>query len=649
MKIWTPNLLDVMPESLLRDPKLRASAEALSVELAKLSAATREVLHIPRLDELSGKILDHLNEQVHTDFYEPLFLSDEQKRSLIRNSIAWHRIKGTPAAVEEVVNRMFDNARVVEWFDYGGEPYHFKLETNEFRAEPEEIATLLRMINVAKNVRSVLDDITIDYSDTLLKEPIPVHVGIAQNILGQVKIAPTRPDDLLVARPKIGSAIGVMGGVDVRPNLPTKFLARLKIGNTVFLTGEIKIGSETKPRVEPDYRFNFATVARPKIGTAQSLDGLITIRPHLPKIFPVRMTFATTETLDGEVVINPHVPKKFSTRQKFGSAITLGGEIVVGSETKPHVTPEKVLSIATVARPKIGTVEILEGTATIEPHVPKNFVARPAIGSALFLCGEIVIGSETKPHTQPTHDVSILARASTKVPEVEILSGEVSLNPDLPIKFSTRTKFGAAEILEGGVVIRPGLPTETIAQLKTSATIVISGEIIIKPARNSLPPDVADFINGDWLRIYFDFPTGRDHPVLLQNPRGDLLVADIKDVGDFADANNLFSNSRAEDTIGIHRAELIRGFNLTLAKDSATLPTADSLRLFFDFPTGNKRRILLHNIRGGITAGELRRLGEGHLLKNAYNQATSGVTHAALIKNFDVNESTITQRVKFKE
>ena len=77
-KISEVTLLDVLPESILQDPKLNAAAEALDAQIRAVTLATREVLHLPRLDELSGNVLDFLAEQFHLDFYEPLYLTEDE-------------------------------------------------------------------------------------------------------------------------------------------------------------------------------------------------------------------------------------------------------------------------------------------------------------------------------------------------------------------------------------------------------------------------------------------------------------------------------------------------------------------------------------------------------------------------------------------
>lgn len=183
-------LTKILPESILQDPKMYASAVALDQQLIKTFGDVRNVLHIPRLDELSGTILDLLNWQYHTDFYEPLHLSDEIKRDLIRQSVGWHRIKGTTAAVEWLCEAAFREAEVQEWFDYGGEPYHFRITTKGFATTPDGFATYKRLINSAKSVRSHLDSISVDYSP---EKPLTINVGIARFRAGSLRLYRDKP------------------------------------------------------------------------------------------------------------------------------------------------------------------------------------------------------------------------------------------------------------------------------------------------------------------------------------------------------------------------------------------------------------------------------------------------------------------------
>ena len=153
------SLLDILPDSILQDEQVAAAAKALDTELQKVTAATIEALHLPRLDELPETVLDLLAWQWHVDFYEPLGMDVETKRKLIKQSIAWHRMKGTPAAVEAVVSAAFDTSTVQEWFEYGGQPYYFKVVTEDVTTEKEKLDGMRRAIASVKNARSWLESI----------------------------------------------------------------------------------------------------------------------------------------------------------------------------------------------------------------------------------------------------------------------------------------------------------------------------------------------------------------------------------------------------------------------------------------------------------------------------------------------------------
>ena len=153
------SLLDILPPNFLADKQIDAAARALDTELQKVTAATKEALLLPRLDELPEAVIDLLAWQWHVDFYEPIGMDIETKRRLIKNSIAWHRIKGTPAAVEQVVSTVFDTSHVQEWFEYGGKPYHFKVVTEDVTTDKDVLERMRCAINTAKNARSWLETI----------------------------------------------------------------------------------------------------------------------------------------------------------------------------------------------------------------------------------------------------------------------------------------------------------------------------------------------------------------------------------------------------------------------------------------------------------------------------------------------------------
>lgn len=152
-------LSEIMPQNLLEDKTVADCCKAIDTELTKVSKLCSEVLLISRIDELSEDVIDLLAWQWHVDFYDKS-LDIEVKRNLLRKSIDWHRHKGTLYAVKEVVAAVFDKAEIQEYWQYGGQPYHFKIASIESGIPAgDELNKLIKCINSVKNVRSWLDDV----------------------------------------------------------------------------------------------------------------------------------------------------------------------------------------------------------------------------------------------------------------------------------------------------------------------------------------------------------------------------------------------------------------------------------------------------------------------------------------------------------
>lgn len=158
-ELQSTSLLDILPQNLLADAQIYAAARALDDELQKVTAATRDALILPRIDELSEEVVDLLAWQWSVDFYDEL-KSLAEKRNAVKQSIAMHRIKGTRRAVELALHIVYTSGEVSEWFEYGGQPYYFRVRF----IEPENIRTedvdrVIRIINAVKNMRSWLESI----------------------------------------------------------------------------------------------------------------------------------------------------------------------------------------------------------------------------------------------------------------------------------------------------------------------------------------------------------------------------------------------------------------------------------------------------------------------------------------------------------
>lgn len=159
--IYDVNWPAIVPPSIAGDEQVKAITEAITPQIQEVSNAIKECIILARLDEQPEAVVDLLAWQYHVDFYSG-DLPIEQKRDLVRTSIDAHMHKGTPYAVEQVVKAILGEAEVQEWFDYGGEPYHFRVvKIGGQMVDADMYTNLKSAINKVKNTRSWLEGVSL--------------------------------------------------------------------------------------------------------------------------------------------------------------------------------------------------------------------------------------------------------------------------------------------------------------------------------------------------------------------------------------------------------------------------------------------------------------------------------------------------------
>ncbi|WP_302177268.1 phage tail protein [Megamonas funiformis] len=148
-----------VPFNIAKDKNIKDLSCVIDNIAIDIKQKTEMVLLLPKLKELPDSILNELAYQFHVDFYREYFDHDT-KVKLIESSIATHKIKGTPYAVEKVCTDIFKSAKVIENWEYGGEAYHFKVSfIKEAVTDVSKIDSLMEAISSTKNVRSWCDEI----------------------------------------------------------------------------------------------------------------------------------------------------------------------------------------------------------------------------------------------------------------------------------------------------------------------------------------------------------------------------------------------------------------------------------------------------------------------------------------------------------
>lgn len=128
------NMMQQFPIALQKDPKTVALGQAIAKVMESRQDEIDSLRIYTRIDELPEWLLDILARDFAVDWYDRSYTLEE-KRKTIKDSFYVHRHRGTKAAVERAISAIYPNPKVLEWFEYGGDPYHFKLRiTVDFAA-----------------------------------------------------------------------------------------------------------------------------------------------------------------------------------------------------------------------------------------------------------------------------------------------------------------------------------------------------------------------------------------------------------------------------------------------------------------------------------------------------------------------------------
>lgn len=181
IKLQDSNIIDILPEAFTSDPKNIALGYALQGAMRRLLECSRTTSVYAAIDVADDDVLDMLAAELDTQYYDVL-LDVEAKRKLVKNTLIWYGKAGTPAAVEELITSVFGEGRVEEWFDYGGEPFYFKVYTNATFTE-DMISKFDNMLEKVKNTRSKLETVV---GEKTLRQNTSVLIGTDQIIVAPV-------------------------------------------------------------------------------------------------------------------------------------------------------------------------------------------------------------------------------------------------------------------------------------------------------------------------------------------------------------------------------------------------------------------------------------------------------------------------------
>lgn len=158
--ITVDNLLRTLPDVLKNDKNMWALAQVVAAELASRPSEIDNIRIYTRIDDLPEELLDILAYDFKIDWWDPNFTLAE-KRQIFKDNKKVKRKLGTPYAVETALSAIYPGTVMKEWFEYGGQPHHFKLviPVDQQSVDPEKHAKVLSLTKYYKRRSSKLDEV----------------------------------------------------------------------------------------------------------------------------------------------------------------------------------------------------------------------------------------------------------------------------------------------------------------------------------------------------------------------------------------------------------------------------------------------------------------------------------------------------------
>ena len=152
------SLMGLYPSVLDKDKRFNALGQSTAEVIGDAFLKTANADIYTRIGELEEGVLDILAKDFNITWYDYDF-KVETKRRVIAAAFSVYRHFGTTGAMVTAICAIWPNSTVEEWFQYGGDPYYFKVmvQANDADGEPIEFSKIDRTVQLYKNERSWLE------------------------------------------------------------------------------------------------------------------------------------------------------------------------------------------------------------------------------------------------------------------------------------------------------------------------------------------------------------------------------------------------------------------------------------------------------------------------------------------------------------
>lgn len=167
IKLKDALITDSLPDFLKEEPRVRALAYAINKQARYLILKQDAARVYSGIEICSERVLDVFAYELKIPQYKDTFSIDIKRRMVANGLIYWSTL-GTVGALEQLCSDIFEDATVEEWFDYDGEPCHFKIVTENYKLTNADIAEFKSCVNAVKRLTAHMDDFIVKFPDVEL-------------------------------------------------------------------------------------------------------------------------------------------------------------------------------------------------------------------------------------------------------------------------------------------------------------------------------------------------------------------------------------------------------------------------------------------------------------------------------------------------
>ena len=158
MKLADLNFVELLPQFMRDDSAVQGLAAGVDTVIRGAVPALLNLSTWDRIEHLTEADLDELAWEMNLLWYDKS-ASLEVKRQVVRDGYKTWATLGTKSAVENIIQIYFGYGCIEEWWEYDGEPGHFKVVSTNQSINNERLTEFLSLLDKVKRASAKLDGV----------------------------------------------------------------------------------------------------------------------------------------------------------------------------------------------------------------------------------------------------------------------------------------------------------------------------------------------------------------------------------------------------------------------------------------------------------------------------------------------------------